>query len=122
MQATVNDFVSKLQEMAPFENAEPYDNVGLLIGQGSRPVTKVLIALDATEEVVDEAIQIGAELIITHHPLFFRARKNLVENDPEARIVCKIVRNNLNLISAHTNLDKSEFSGSIIHVEEMKLG
>lgn len=113
MLATVNDFVLKLQQIAPFENAEPYDNVGLLIGHGSRSVSKVLVALDATEEVVDEAIQIGAELIITHHPLFFHARKNLVEDDPEARIVCKMVRSNISLISAHTNLDKSEFSGSM---------
>lgn len=113
MQLTVNDFLDKLQEIAPFENAEPYDNVGLIIGRGNNPVTKVLVALDATEEVVDEAIEMKAELIITHHPLFFHARKNLVEDDPEARIVCKMIRNHLNLISAHTNLDKSEFSGSM---------
>ena len=113
MQLTVNDFLDKLQEIAPFENAEPSDNVGLIIGRGNNPVTKVLVALDATEEVVDEAIEMKAELIITHHPLFFHARKNLVEDDPEARIVCKMIRNHLNLISAHTNLDKSEFSGSM---------
>ncbi|MBR3904926.1 MAG: Nif3-like dinuclear metal center hexameric protein [Clostridia bacterium] len=113
MQLTVNDILVKLQEIAPFENAEPYDNVGLIIGHGNNPVTKVLVALDATEEVVDEAIEMNAELIITHHPLFFHARKNLVEDDPEARIVCKMIRNHLNLISAHTNLDKSEFSGSM---------
>lgn len=121
MQAHVNDFINKLQEMAPFENAEAYDNVGLLIGHKERTVTRVLLALDATEEVVDEAVKLQAELIITHHPLFFRGRKNLVEDDPEARVICKMIRNNISLISAHTNLDKSAYSGSMACAELLGL-
>ncbi|MBQ2911666.1 MAG: Nif3-like dinuclear metal center hexameric protein [Clostridia bacterium] len=112
MQAKVSDFLAKLQEIAPFENAEAYDNVGLLLGKADAKVTKVLLALDATLEVAEEAKRIGAELIITHHPLMFHARKNLVEDDPEARVICALIRSHISLISAHTNLDKSIFSGS----------
>lgn len=121
MQARVNDFVAKLQEIAPFEQAEPYDNVGLLIGRKDATVSKVLLALDATLEVVNEAIEMGAELIITHHPLMFHGRKQLVEEDPEAQVICRLIRHHISLIAAHTNLDKSVFSGSHACAEELGL-
>lgn len=112
MKAKVNDFLHMIEAAAPFETAEGFDNVGLLIGHGERDVTKVLVALDATLAVVEEAEKIGAELIITHHPLLFHARKQLVEDDPEARVICRLIRNRMSLISAHTNLDNSQYSGS----------
>jgi len=110
--ATVSDILQMLQEIAPFETAEAFDNVGLLLGRGDRPVSRILVALDVTMDVVNEAVQSGAELIISHHPLLFRARKNLVEQDPEALILCELIRNHISLIAAHTNLDKTEWSGS----------
>jgi len=109
---TVRDIHSMIQQIAPFETAEAFDNVGLLLGHMNRPVTKILVALDVTMDVVKEAVNLGAELIISHHPLLFRARKDLVEDDPEATILCEMVRHQLSLISAHTNLDKTEWSGS----------
>lgn len=112
MSATVSDILQMLQEIAPFETAEAFDNVGLLLGRGDRPVSRILVALDVTMDVVNEAVQSGAELIISHHPLLFRARKNLVEQDPEALILCELIRNHISLIAAHTNLDKTEWSGS----------
>lgn len=112
MSATVQMFENIFDTLAPFETAESYDNVGVLVGRRDQEVTKILVSLDATMEVVEEAIRLGAELIVSHHPLFFHARKNMVEEDPEARIVCKMIRNNLSLISAHTNLDQTNLSGS----------
>lgn len=112
MSATVKQIYDIIQEIAPFETAEAFDNVGLLVGGGERPVNRILVALDATLEVVDEAIKLGAELIVSHHPLLFRARKNLTEDDPEGKVLCKMVRHHLSLISAHTNLDQTEMSGS----------
>lgn len=112
MSATVRDIYALLQEIAPFETAEAFDNVGLIIGRGDRTVNRILITLDVTMNVVKEAISLGADLIISHHPLLFRARKNLVEEDPEGQILCEMVRHHLSLISAHTNLDRTNMSGS----------
>lgn len=112
MSVTVREIYDAVQKIAPFETAEAFDNVGLLIGRGDQTVSKILVALDVTLDVVKEAVELGAELILSHHPLLFRARKNLVEEDPEAKILCEMIRNHLSLISAHTNLDKTEWSGS----------
>ena len=112
MSATVRDIVSIIQEIAPFETAEAFDNVGLIVGRSDWTVNRILIALDVTMDVVNEAVALGAQLIISHHPLLFRARKNLVEEDAEGQILCEMVRHHLSLISAHTNLDRTEMSGS----------
>lgn len=109
---TVKDVYNILDEMAPYETQEDFDNSGLNVGKPSNEVKKILVALDVNENVVDEAIRIGAELIVSHHPLLFHARKNLVEEDPEGRILCTLVRNRISVISAHTNLDLSVHSGS----------
>ena len=76
MSATISDVHALIQEIAPFETAEVFDNVGLLLGKRDQAVTKILVALDVTLDVVEEARKMGAELIISHHPLLFRARKN----------------------------------------------
>lgn len=110
--ATVKTIEQLLQELAPFETAEGFDNVGLLLGRREQTVRRVLVALDATLDVVREAKEIGAELIVTHHPLFFHPRKNLVEEEPEARIICEMIRAGIALLSAHTNLDQTALSGS----------
>lgn len=121
MPATVQTVEELIHEIAPWETAESYDNVGLLVGERSREISRVLVALDATMDVVQEAESIGAELIVTHHPLFFHARKNLVEEDPEAKIVCEMIRHGISLISAHTNLDQTFFSGSAACARLLKL-
>ena len=112
MLATVGMIEALINEFAPFETAESFDNVGALVGKRDQEVTAVLVALDATMDVVREAKQIGAQLIVTHHPLLFHPRKNLLEEDPEGRILCEMVRSHLSLISAHTNLDQTFWSGS----------
>ncbi len=121
MLARVNDIYAMLQEMAPFETAESFDNVGLLLGARDRDVKRILVALDATMDVVEEAEKVGAELIVTHHPLFFRGRKHLVEEDPEAKVICRMIRSGISLISAHTNLDQSMLSGSAACANRLKL-
>ena len=112
MFATVKTIEEMLNELAPVETAESYDNVGALVGRRDAEATKILVALDCTWDVVKEAQQLGAELIVSHHPLLFHARKNLLEEDAEGRILCEMVRNNLSLVAAHTNLDQTEYSGS----------
>ena len=110
----VSDVYGWINEIAPFETAESYDNVGLLIGSMNSEVSKILVALDATPAVVNEAIRLNAELIITHHPLMFRGTKRILEDDYEGDVITSLIRNKINLIAAHTNLDLSpEYSGSI---------
>ena len=101
-----------INSIAPFETAEGFDNVGLILGRHDACVSRILVTLDVTMNVVREAIALGAELIVTHHPLLFHARKNMVEDDPEARILCELIRHHINVIAAHTNLDASIHSAS----------
>lgn len=105
MSATVGQVLACLNDFAPFEQAEAWDNVGLLVGRLDQCVHKVLCALDLTEKVLDEAVSIGAELIVTHHPVMFRGRRNLREDDCEGRLLCNLVRANIALIAMHTNFD-----------------
>ena len=112
-QATVQTVYQWIDEIAPFSMAESYDNVGLLLGCMKAPVERILVALDATPDVVQEAIRLGVQLIVTHHPLMFRGAKRLVEEDYEGRIITSLLRSHINLIAAHTNLDLSaDYSGT----------
>ena len=112
MSVTVKTIEDMLNELAPMETAESYDNVGAIVGRRDAEVTKILVALDCTWDVVQEAVRLGAELIVSHHPLLFHARKNLLEEDAEGRILCEMARRRLSLVAAHTNLDQTEYSGS----------
>lgn len=112
MSATVAEIEGIIEEIAPYETAEGFDNVGLLVGRRDAKVSGILVALDVTMDVVEEAKRLGVELIVSHHPLLFRARKSLTEEDMEGRILCEMIRSHISLLSAHTNLDQTEFSGS----------
>ena len=112
MSATVKMVEDILNELAPMETAESYDNVGAIVGRRDAEAARILVALDCTWDVVQEAVSLGAELIVSHHPLMFHPRKNLLEEDAEGRILCEMARNHLSLVAAHTNLDQTEYSGS----------
>ena len=100
----VFDFIN---ERAPFETQVAYDNSGLLVGDPGREVTGIHFALDVTNKVIDEAVSNGANLIITHHPMMFSPIKRLVETDYQSRLLCRLIREGISLISAHTNLDQA---------------
>lgn len=102
---TVNEVYELVDRIAPFELCEPWDNAGILAGRRDAPVSGILVALDVNRAVIREAKSRGANLIISHHPILFHARKNLVEDDAEARILCELIRSGAALISAHTNFD-----------------
>lgn len=104
---TVQQIYDFINERAPFETQVAYDNSGLLVGDPEREVTGVHFALDVTNAVIDEAIANGANLIVTHHPLMFSPVKRLVETSYEARLICRMIREGISLISAHTNLDQA---------------
>ena len=104
---TVQQVYDWINEIAPFETQVGYDNSGLLVGDPNREVTGILFALDVTNRVIDEAVQHGANLIVTHHPLMFSPIKRLVETDYQAHLLCRLIRGGISLISAHTNLDQA---------------
>lgn len=117
----VKDIYEFIDSIAPYDTQESFDNSGLNVGKKDRDVHAILVTLDVTQNAVEEAIKVGADLIVSHHPLLFHARKDLTEDDPEGRILCRLVRNNISVISAHTNLDLSGLSGSACIARGLKL-
>lgn len=108
MNCTVRDVYQIIDGFAPFETQLDFDNAGLLLGSPDRPVTRIVTALEVCEGVVREAVAAGAQLLVTHHPVFFQPVKRLVETEPEARNVCALIRAGISLIAAHTNFDMAE--------------
>jgi dinuclear metal center YbgI/SA1388 family protein len=107
MTPQVKDILQILESFAPADLAEKWDNVGLLVGSPQDRVTKVLIALDPTNAIVDEAITIGANTIITHHPVIFHPLPAIHTNTPAGKLLQKALANNINIIACHTNLDSA---------------
>lgn len=94
-----------LEEFAPPNYQEDYDNSGLLIGQPEQELVAALVALDCTEAIVDEAIENNCNLIITHHPIVFKGLKKITGKTYVERVVLKAIKNNIALYAIHTNLD-----------------
>lgn len=105
---TVSDILRFLETLAPRSMAEPWDNVGLLCGSGNTAVTKALVALDPFEGVCREAGAIGAELIVTHHPLIFDPVKSITDQSSVGRSLQYLCSHSISAINAHTNLDCAE--------------
>ncbi len=101
---TVGDIYDELNEIAPFSIQESYDNSGLVIGNRKYGVEKALIALDVTTDVANEAVDNGCDLIITHHPVIFKAIKQLDLNS----VVGILAADGVSVISAHTNFDSAK--------------
>jgi dinuclear metal center YbgI/SA1388 family protein len=107
MSQTVADITRALDDLAPAALAEAWDNVGLLVGDPKADVTRALVALDATPGVLDQAATLGAEVVVTHHPLLFSATKRLVADGGTLSLVRRLVREGRALVAAHTNLDSA---------------
>ena len=104
--ATVADILNFIEGIAPPYMMEGWDNGGLLCGRRDREVKKILVALDPFRTVIDEAIAMKADLIVTHHPLIFRDKMMAVNEDTETgRCVLELIENGIAAINAHTNLD-----------------
>lgn len=103
----VNDVLDYLWSVAPEACKESWDNVGLLVGRKNAPVTKVLVALDITFPVIGEAKQLGAELIVSHHPLIWDTHKHVTDTVLQQDKVMTLVENRQAAICMHTNLDKA---------------
>ena len=102
---TVGDICALLEEFAPLSLQESYDNAGLILGNPAQVVTGVLIALDVTDAVLDEAIELGCNVIITHHPLIFAGIKHINGKNHTEQCLIKAIKNDLALYAGHTNVD-----------------
>ena len=104
--ATVADILNFVESLAPRSMKMDWDNVGLLCGRKEKEVTKILVALDPFRNVIEEAIQISADCIVTHHPLIFRNPLMAVNEDTETgRCVLTLMENGIAAVNAHTNYD-----------------
>lgn len=107
MRANVKKIVSYLEDIAPESLAMPGDSVGLQLGNPEAEVNKVLISLDPDENTVKEALSIGAEMLVTHHPLFYHKLSSINEASPEGMVISSAIRNRISIFSAHTNFDSA---------------
>lgn len=104
----VEDVIKVMETMAPPILAESYDNVGLMVGDRNAEINKILVALDVTFEVIEEAIEKGCNLILTHHPILFIKPKNITTDTLLGRKLIKLIENKINVYSSHTNLDSAD--------------
>lgn len=116
----LKDFLAILENIAPTRLAESWDNVGLMVGDPSREVTGVLVALDPTETLLAEAVACGANTIVTHHPLIFHPLKAVRFDEPVGRLLRQAVVHDLAVVGCHTNLDQA--AGGVNDVLVVALG
>ncbi len=117
----VKDILDILDRIAPFKLAEEWDNVGLLTGGLEREITSILVGLDPTGSLLDEAIDRKANTVITHHPLIFHPLSAITTSDPTGRILEKSLTHRINIIACHTNLDSAQNGVSDILAEALGL-
>lgn len=99
------EITNYLESIAPLNYQEDYDNSGLIVGHPSDEINMALVALDCTEQIVDEAIAKHCNLIVTHHPIVFKGLKKFNGSNYVERVVLKAIKNNIALYAIHTNLD-----------------
>ena len=102
----VNNIINEL--LAPTYLKEDFDNVGLMVGDKNKEVKKVLLALDCTLKVIEEAKKENVELIITHHPLIFKRPSSITTDTLQGKKIIELIKNDISLYSSHTNLDSVE--------------
>lgn len=121
MQARVQDIISMIESYFPLRLAESWDNPGLQLGSRRQPVNRVLISLDLDLQILDLARQEKVDLIVTHHPLFFRAPQNIDFDQAQGALIQGLIKSNISVYSAHTNVDAGEQGLSQVLAEKLGL-
>ena len=122
----VSTIMNVMEEYAPSILKEDYDNVGLMVGDKEAEVTKILIALDCTLDVIREAMDKGCNLILTHHPLLFIKPKTITTDTLIGTKIIELIKNNISVYSSHTNLDSvkgglNDIAAEILGFTEFKV-
>lgn len=118
--AYLSDLITVLDKVADPALAESWDNVGLMVGEPGLEISGVLVALDPTMEILEEAKHRGCNTIVTHHPLIFKGIKSVRTDQPEGRVLARALHDRLAIIGCHTNLDK--VAGGVNDMLAMRLG
>ncbi len=126
MAASLKEIQERLDSQYPFAWAVPEDRVGLQLGNPDSLIEVILVALEASEAVVDEAQSIGAQLLLTHHPLLYRPISEIREDRAAGRILTDLIRSNIAVVSCHTNLDLApgglnDFLANILELQEVQV-
>ena len=103
--ATVKEIYDYLDTLAPFSHQMDFDNSGFLVGRGEDLVKKIMVALDITQEVIEEAVAAGCQLIVSHHPIIFRPARSVTDTTLVGKCLLTLAENRVAAICAHTNLD-----------------
>ncbi|WP_336651023.1 MULTISPECIES: Nif3-like dinuclear metal center hexameric protein [unclassified Leucobacter] len=119
--STLSDLQRIAEEFWPAATAEGWDRVGLISGAGNAPLRRVLLAVDAVAATVDEAIELGADALLTHHPLLLRGVHTIAEDTAKGALLAKLIRGGCALLSAHTNADQPEGGVSAVLAERLGL-
>ena len=114
----IKEIICALERFAPLPLQDGFDNSGLQIGLTDVEATGALLCLDVTESIIDEATDLGYNLIISHHPLIFKGLKSITGKDYIERCIIKAIRNNIVIYAAHTNLDNA-FGGVNYKIAEL---
>lgn len=103
----IKEITKAIEDFAPLHLQESWDNSGIQVGNPENEITGVLLCTDVREEIVDEAIERGANMIISHHPLLFRGLKKIVGRTYQERIVAQAIKHDITIYCAHTNMDSA---------------
>ena len=103
----VSDVIAAIEKVAPLKFQDEWDNSGLQVGFASDPVRGVLVCLDVTEEIVDEAVRRGCTMIVSHHPLLFHSLRQVSDSTYQQRCVARAIKEGIAIYSAHTSLDNA---------------
>lgn len=120
----VREITQILEEQSPLSYALEWDNVGLLAGDLDREVNKIYIALDASDAAVDAAVEAGADMLLTHHPLIFKGIKKIVSKDFTGRRLIKLISNHIAYYAMHTNFDvrgMADLSAAMLGLENTEV-
>ncbi|MDO0927954.1 Nif3-like dinuclear metal center hexameric protein [Streptomyces sp. TG1A-8] len=104
----LSEVIAALENLWPAERAESWDAVGTVVGDPGQEVTRVLFAVDPVRETVEEAVRLGADLLVTHHPLYLRGTTTVAASTSKGRIVHTLIKNDIALHVAHTNADTAD--------------
>lgn len=105
MATRVKDILTLIEKLAPKEHAMKWDNVGLQVGAYENEVDKIMVSLDITSEVIQEAIKENIDLIIAHHPIIFSPLKTIIKEDYKGNLIYQAIKNDINIYATHTNMD-----------------
>lgn len=120
-----SEIMALLEEISPKQYALEWDNVGLLVGRRDRDIKRLVVALDATDEVIDYAIEIKADMIVTHHPMIFGKIRKVNDEDFIGKRILRLMENGINCYAMHTNFDvkggMAQLAAKYLHMTDEKI-